>query len=347
MIDVAILRKNGITQVLNGVWLVVLTAFASLYIADIPQIKSYGLSSLLMGMIIGLFYGNTLSGKLPKSWAQGVRYCTRDVLRLAIILLGFNFTFQDIANQGVTGLIANTIIVVGTLVMGYFIGTKFLKMDKEMALICSVGPAICGASAVLAAESVLRTAHAKTAVAVSTVVLFGTVSIFLYPFIYNFLPHGLTDSAFGIYIGATIHEVPQVVAAGNFINPDVAQTSIIVKMARVLMLVPVLFILGFIWKRIRPPSEYDDRRKKTSIVPWWALIFVALVGFNSVYSIPDDLRIHIQKFDVFLFTMAMAAIGMETTYAKFREVGGKPFVLAFILFIWLTVGGWALSYLLM
>ena len=339
-------QRSNATQVLNGVWLVALTAMASLYVADIPLVKSLGLSSLLIGMLIGIFYGNTLSGKLPKTWAQGVRYCTRQILRLAIILLGFSFTFQDIEAQGVTGLFVNAVIIASTLLIGYFTGTKVLKMDKEMSLMVSIGPAICGASAILAAESVLRTSHAKTAVAVSTVVLFGTVAIFLYPFIYNFVPHHLTDTAFGIYIGATVHEVPQVVAAGNFINTNVAETSIIVKMSRVLMLVPVLFIIGYIWKKIRPPSSYDERRKDNGVVPWWAFIFVAVVALNSVISISDTLRQQIHNLDVFLFTMAMAAIGMETTYDKFREVGGKPFVLAFILFLWLIFGGWALSYYL-
>jgi uncharacterized integral membrane protein (TIGR00698 family) len=284
-----------------------------------------------------------MSEHLPRSWAHGVRYCTRQILRLAIILLGFSFTFQEIAGQGALGLIANCIIVVCTLTMGYFIGTRLLKMDAEMSLICSIGPAICGASAVLATEPVFRTPHAKTAVAVSTVALFGTISMFLYPFIYAYLPHNLLDTAFGIYVGSSVHEVPQVVAAGNMINEYVAEISIITKMARVLMLVPALFILGFIWKKMRPTTPYDDRRAPTSIVPWWALVFLAAVGFNSVVSIPEEVNQGIHKVDVFLFTMAMGAIGMETTFAKFKEIGGKPFLLAFIMFIWLVFGGWTIA----
>jgi uncharacterized integral membrane protein (TIGR00698 family) len=348
MIGLKIFRINGATQVLSGIWLVALTAMAALYAADIPLVKALGLSPLLLAIIIGLFYGNTLCSQLPSGWAHGVRYCTSYILRLAIILLGFSFTFQEIAEQGMLGVIADSIIVTGTLLIGYFIGTRLLKMDPEMSLMCSIGPAICGASAVLAAESVLRTSHAKTAVAVSTVVLFGTVSMFLYPFIYAYLPHNLSDASFGIYIGSSIHEVPQVIAAGNVINADIAQTSTIVKMTRVLMLVPVLLIIGFIWEKIRTPAlnDNDNRREHASIIPWWAFIFVGTVTLNSMVSIPNAIISSIHAVDIFLLTMAMGAIGMETTIAKFEEVGGKPFILSFILFVWLVMGGWAIVHYL-
>jgi uncharacterized integral membrane protein (TIGR00698 family) len=322
---------------------------AALYATNIPMVKALRLNPLLLALLIGLFYGNTLSTQLPSGWVQGVRYCTSYILRLAIILLGFSFTFQEIAKQGMRGVIADSIIVIGTLFMGYFIGTRLLKMDREMSLICSIGPAICGASAVLAAESVLRTSHAKTAVAVSTVALFGTISMFLYPVIYAYLPHNLSDASFGIYIGSSIHEVPQVIAAGNVINADVAQTATIVKMTRVLMLVPVLLIIGFIWEKIRtasPNEPDDDRREHSGIVPWWAFIFVGTVACNSMISIPNAIISSIHTVDIFLLTMAMGAIGMETTKAKFKEVGGKPFILAFILFVWLVMGGWTIVHYL-
>lgn len=346
MIGLAVFKKHGPTQVLSGIWLVALTAMAALYATNIPLAKALGLSPLLLALLIGLFYGNTLSSQLPSGWVHGVRYCTKYILRLAIILLGFTFTFQQIAEQGMRGFVADSIIITGTLLMGYLIGTRLLKMDPEMSLMCSIGPAICGASAVLAAESVLRTSHAKTAVAVATVALFGTVSMFLYPFIYACLPHHLSDTSFGIYIGSSIHEVPQVIAAGNVINATVAQTSTIVKMTRVLLLVPVLLIIAFIWEKMRTPLTGDDRREHASIVPWWAFMFVGAVAFNSMISIPSAIISGIHTVDIFLLSMAMGAIGMETTVAKFEEVGRKPFILSSILFIWLVMGGWAIAYYL-
>jgi uncharacterized integral membrane protein (TIGR00698 family) len=346
MIGLKIFKKNGPAQVLSGIWLVALTAMAALYAANIPLVKALGLSPLLLAILIGLFYGNTLSSQLPTGWVHGVRYCTSYILRLAIILLGFSFTFQKIAAQGMLGVIADSIIVTGTLFLGYFVGTRLLKMDPETSLICSIGPAICGASAVLAAESVLRTSHAKTAVAVTTVALFGTISMFLYPFIYACLPHNLSDASFGVYIGSSVHEVPQVIAAGNVINAAVAQTSTIVKMTRVLMLVPVLLIIGFIWEKVRTSSPYDNRRENSGIIPWWAFIFLGTVTFNSMISVPTAIISSIHTVDIYLLTMAMGAIGMETTIAKFKAVGGKPFILAFILFVWLVMCGWAIVHYL-
>jgi uncharacterized integral membrane protein (TIGR00698 family) len=137
-----------------------------------------------------------------------------------------------------------------------------------------------------------------------------------------------------------------VIACGNVINATVAQTATIVKMTRVLMLVPVLLIIGFIWEKIRTPSLNDNRREHSSIIPWWAFIFVGAVAFNSMISIPSAIISSIHAVDIFLLTMAMGAIGMETTVAKFEEVGGKPFILSFILFIWLVVGGWTIAHYL-
>ena len=271
----------------------------------------------------------------------GIQFCSKKVLRLGIILYGFRLTFQDIVNVGVAGIVVDVIIVVVTILGGIWIG-RLLKMDRDTALLTSVGSGICGAAAVLGAESTIRTQAYKTAVAVATVVIFGTISMFLYPIAYRSGWVDLTPQEMGIYSGATLHEVAHAVGAGNAMGTEISNVSIIVKMIRVMMLVPVLLILG-VWAARRNAKDGATAEKGKVNIPWFAVGFLAVIGFNSLNLLPPIFVDAINYVDTFLLTMAMAALGAETSIDKFKKAGAKPFVLAFCLDVWLIVGGYILA----
>ena len=214
-------------------------------------------------------------------------------------------------------------------------------MDKDTALLTSVGSGICGAAAVLGAESTIRTQPYKTAVAVATVVIFGTISMFLYPIAYRTGIFDLTPQEMGIYSGATLHEVAHAVGAGNAMGTEIANVSIIVKMIRVMLLVPVLLILGF-WVA-KNKSEGNGAQKGKLNIPWFALGFLVVIGINSLDLLPTPVVDGINYIDTFMLTMAMAALGAETSIDKFKKAGAKPFILAFCLYAWLIAGGYLLS----
>ena len=203
-------------------------------------------------------------------------------------------------------------------------------MDRGITLLTSVGSAICGAAAVLGAESAIRTKAYKTAVAVSTVVIFGTLSMFLYP------------EQMGIFAGSTIHEVAHVVGAGNAMGEAVSSTAIIVKMIRVMMLVPVLLVITWLVARAAVKNGTDGGKGKINI-PWFAILFLVVIGINSFDLLPAGALKFINTFDTFLLTMAMTALGAETSIEKFKKAGAKPFVLALILQLWLIFGGYSLA----
>ena len=278
---------------------------------------------------------------LPETWVPGIQFCSKKVLRLGIILYGFRLTFQDIVNVGVAGIVVDVIIVVVTILGGIWIG-RLLKMDRDTALLTSVGSGICGAAAVLGAESTIRTQAYKTAVAVATVVIFGTISMFLYPIAYRSGWVDLTPQEMGIYSGATLHEVAHAVGAGNAMGTEISNVSIIVKMIRVMMLVPVLLILG-VWAARRNAKDGATAEKGKVNIPWFAVGFLAVIGFNSLNLLPPIFVDAINYVDTFLLTMAMAALGAETSIDKFKKAGAKPFVLAFCLDVWLIVGGYILA----
>lgn len=331
---------NERVSMIHGVLLITLFACAAFYIGDVQFLKDLSFSPMIIGIILGMLYANSLRNNLPDTWVPGIQFCSKKVLRLGIILYGFRLTFQDILNVGIAGIVIDTIVVAVTILGGIYIG-KLLKMDRETALLTSVGSGICGAAAVLGAESTIRTQPYKTAVAVATVVIFGTISMFLYPIAYRSGIIDLSPQEMGIYAGSTLHEVAHAVGAGNAMGPEISNVAIIVKMIRVMLLVPVLLILGF-WVAKRNTKGQNGEKGKLSI-PWFAVGFLVVIAINSLNLFPQSIVDGINYFDTFLLTMAMAALGAETSIDKFKKAGAKPFVLAFCLYIWLITGGYLLA----
>lgn len=348
--------KENRPDVLHGILLIVLFSFSAFYIAEFDFVRRLSLSPLIVGIILGMLYANSLRNKLPHTWVPGIRFCTKQVLRLGVILYGFRLTFQQVAAIGLPAIAADLLIVCGTLLIGILAG-RLLKVDGETSLMTSVGSAICGAAAVLGAEPVVKCQPHKTAVAVSTVVIFGTLSMFLYPVLYRSgVLDGLTDRQVAVYLGSTLHEVAHVVGAGNAIDAaggHVADAATVTKMIRVMMLAPVLVIMSMVLSR-KNKSKAEGGAGGKITVPWFAFLFLAAIGINSLLQnasfIPSDMLASglelINGFDTFLLTMAMTALGAETSFDKFRQAGAKPFMLAGILYLWLVFGGYAIALLI-
>ncbi len=329
------------SSMLHGVLLITLFSCAAFYIGDMAFVKSLSFSPMIVGIILGMLYANSLRNNLPETWVPGIQFCSKRILRIGIILYGFRLTFQNVVEVGIPAICIDAIIVAVTICGGVMIG-RLMKMDRGIALLTSVGSGICGAAAILGTESAIKVKPYKTAVAVSTVVIFGTIAMFLYPILYRNGILDLTPQEMGIFTGSTVHEVAHVVGAGNAMGKEVSDPAIIVKMIRVMMLVPVLLIISYSVMRAAVKSGDASGRGKISM-PWFAILFLVVIGFNSLNLLPAGLVDFINTFDTFLLTMAMTALGAETSIDKFRKAGAKPFILAFILFIWLMVGGYALA----
>ena len=330
------------SSMLHGVLLIALFSCAAFYIGSARIFQEISFSPMIIGIILGMLYANSLRNHLPETWVPGIQFCSKKLLRLGIILYGFRLTFQDIVAVGVAGILVDIIVVVVTILGGVYIG-KLLKMDRDIALLTSIGSGICGAAAVLGAESTIQTKPSKTAVAVATVVIFGTISMFIYPIAYRAGFLDLSPEQMGIYAGSTLHEVAHAVGAGNAMGTEISNVAIIVKMIRVMLLVPVLLSLGY-WVALQAKHTPGETAGKGKIaVPWFALGFLGIIVFNSFNLLPVEVVDVINYIDTFLLTMAMVALGAETSIDKFKKAGAKPFILAFILYIWLLGGGWLLA----
>ncbi len=346
--------KENKGEVMHGILLIVLFSFSAFYIAEFDFVRNLSFSPLIVGIILGMLYANSLRNRLPETWVPGIKFCSKTILRTGVVLYGFKLTFQEVAAVGLPAIAADAIIVAGTLGLGLLLG-KLLKMDGETALMTSTGSAICGAAAVLGAEPVVRCEAHKTAVAVSTVVIFGTLSMFLYPVMYRSgLMDGLSMQAIAVYTGSTLHEVAHVVGAGNAIDAaggNVADAATITKMIRVMMLAPVLVVMSLCLNRRSKAQGTEGSAKSKITIPWFAFYFLAVIGINSLLQssgfIPTE-TLHscisfINNVDTFLLTMAMTALGAETSIDKFKQAGAKPFLLAGGIYIWLLAGGYFIA----
>lgn len=327
---------------LNGVLFVALLAAAVVQLADLPAIRALGFSPLVVGIVCGMLYGNFLRGTMPAGWSAGVNFAARRLLRIAVAFYGLNISIQQIVSVGLPGLAVSVAVVGGTLLLGTVVGQRLLGLDRDTAMLTAAGSAICGAAAVLAFEPTLRAAPHKSAVAVATVVLFGTLSLFLYPVLYHagWLP--FDTRALGIYIGGTVHEVAQVVGAASAVDPATTEVATIVKMTRVALLVPVLLALGLWLRRRAGASGGEDRHAAKVPVPWFAVGFLALAIVNSLDVLPAEAVTAIRRIDVFALTMAMTALGVETRFAQIRKAGPRVLALGALLYAWLLFGGYAI-----
>ncbi|MCD8385396.1 MAG: YeiH family protein [Bacteroidales bacterium] len=338
----------------HGVLLMALFSFAAFYISDFQWVKDLSLSPLIVGIVLGMLYANSLRNHLPETWVPGIKFCTKQVLRWGIILYGFRLTFQQVLEIGAPAIIMDVIIICGTMALGWVAG-KMLKMDNDTTLMVSTGSAICGAAAVLGAEPVVKCAPHKTAIAVSTVVIFGTLSMFLYPILYRAGVFEMTPQQMAVFSGATLHEVAHVVGAGNAMDPDgsihLADMATITKMIRVMMLAPLLLVMGYWLSQVRRHKREEEGEKSKITIPWFAFGFLLVIGINSMLqSMPAIPAPQLAAFtsgvtalDNFMLTMAMTALGAETSVDKFKQAGAKPFYLAGIIYVWLVVGGYYIT----
>jgi len=349
---------------LSGILFVTIFATAATAIATLPFFKELHISPLVIGIVLGIFYANTLGNSIPQAWEAGITFSGKKVLRFAIVFYGFQITFQQIGSVGMAGFSASLIMLVSTFVLGTIISIKWFKLDRDTSMLMASGASVCGAAAVAATEPVLKPEAYKVTLAISMVVLFGTISMFVYPAIYPFLD--MSPAEFGIYVGGSIHEVAQVVAVGGSIT-GAADNAIIVKMTRVMLIAPMLILLAW-YLSIEAKKASATKQKIPVVIPWFAVYFVIMAGVNSLLqnytgTIPKDAQsfdifvltldsfqsfvvqsIHmITTVDGFLLTVAMTALGMNTRFNKFKELGMKPVLASFVMFIWLLVGGYFIT----
>ncbi|EDP6893478.1 putative sulfate exporter family transporter, partial [Campylobacter lari] len=323
-------------------------AFCAFAISELNFFKNLGISALIVAVILGALIGNLAhqnANLLKKSGVLGI--ATKEILRLGIILYGFRITFNDLEKVGLNGILLAFLVVFSTFFMGLLLG-KLFKLDLKESILISSGSSICGAAAVMASESIVKGGSAKVGVAVCTVVVFGTLGMFLYPLAWNL---GWFDffslKQMGYFMGASLHEVAHAVAAGEAVQAG--DGAVIEKMMRVLMLVPFLIFLGLF--SLKFLSKNNEKISIKANIPYFALWFLLACGISSLEILNTDFTLNyikpsIQTIDTLLLSMAMVALGVNIHKNVLKNAGFKPFLIALLLFIWLIFISISLIFLL-
>ncbi|MFK3916932.1 YeiH family protein [Psychrobacter sp. NPDC078501] len=313
-----------------------------------------GLSSLTLAILLGMVLGNTVYPNFAEQLNAGVCFAKGQILRLAIMFYGFKLTMTQVASVGMPAIMTDALVLTSTFLLTYWLGTRWLKVDKKTTILIGSGASICGAAAVIAAEPVVNAQAHKVTIAVATVVVFGTIAMLLYPFLYHlgWLQPWLSAQQYGIYTGSTIHEVAQVVVAGNAINPEVGNTAVVTKMIRVMMLAPFLLVLSFALTKDRTVNDAAIKNKsnknetasfmtraKQVKVPWFAFIFIGIVLIHTWVPMSESIVRSMVMLDDVLLTMAMFALGLTTHLSAIKQAGVRPLILGAIMFGWLILGG--------
>lgn len=326
---------QGLRTSLPGLLVVALITITSMLGAQ-SGLSRFGLSPLSLAILVGVVLGNLHHGLGHGQFQAGMRFSQKTLLRTGVALYGFNLSLQQVAHVGLRGIGVDLVVVCSTLLLGLYVGRRVLGMDRDAALLIATGSAICGAAAVVATVPALKMPEEegvnKTAAAVASVVLFGTLAMIVYPLLYTWF--GGMHSFFGIYVGSTVHEVAQVVAVGNIIGHGVAADAIIVKMIRVTLLVPFLLIVSGFTAR-RSGAAQAGRIS----VPWFAVAFILCAAINSLPVMPPALSATLRIIATVLLTAAMAALGIDTTLRRLRQTGPRAMLLGGILFAHLIIIG--------
>lgn len=291
------------------------------------------ISPLILAIVIGMVFRNVTG--LPERFRAGAEFSLKRVLRLAIILLGLKLSISEIVHIGGKGLLVVIASVVLTLTFSIWLGRR-AGVSEELAALIGTGVSICGASAVIAVGGVINARDRNIAFAIATVTLFGTVAMFTYPVIAKIL--GLPSILYGVWAGASIHEVAQVVAAGYAVSDASGNVATVIKLSRVVLLAPVAMVLGILFAK----RETESVSFRSIPIPYFVLGFVAMIFINSLNIIPEGISKMLVRTDDMLLAVAMAAMGLNTSFEDLRDVGMLPFYVG--LAAWMFIAG--LSYVM-
>ena len=304
---------------------------------------------VMIAIVLGMILGNLWA--VPKSFSPGVKFSVKKFLPLGIIVLGARLNYLDILRLGISGVAMSLGEIVLALILMYLL-TRWLKLSGKLGTLLGIGTALCGGTAIVAAAPVIEAEESDVVFGVATVTLLGLIAMFVLPVLGHMLD--LSDKAFGIWAGLSIHQLPQVVAAGFAFSQKAGETATIVKLARISMLAPVVFTIGLLYTRNKAQKMQSANRGRInylSMFPKFVLGFLLLAVLRTkgwlpdftlhfpqqggaAVALPTDQTYSLSKIAQwtanFFIVLSMAGVGLETKFKAMRQTGLRPFVAATI-----------------
>lgn len=286
------------------------------------------LNPVVVALVLGVGLGAVIGRPAPLN--PGISYAVRPLLRAAIVLLGFQVTLGMLASLGVSALVLAFLVVALTLPFTIWLG-RVMGVDPKLSLLIGTGTAICGASAIVAANQVARGKDEDVTYALAVITLCGTVALIVFPYLRELM--GMSANTYGLWAGAAIHEVVQAVGAAAAGGPEAAQTGTVMKLARVFLLAPVVVALGW-WVA---QSRMGEAGQAKAPVPWFAFGFLALVVVGSTGLVPGFV-VEASRFVVpIMLAASVAALGLQTDLRALHARGAAPLLLGVASTLFITL----------
>lgn len=320
--------------VFPGLAVAAMLASVAILLGESPVFRdTLHVGPLLLVILLGMAWGSFLP--LP-GWAlPGIRVAQRPVLRWAVAGLGFRLSLGEIVRIGGPALAVVVASTLGSLVFAWWLARR-LGVGEKLGLLLGVGGAICGASAVVAADSVVQGERRDSALALGVITLLGTVGIVVYPWVGRAL--GMDEFLYGVWNGASLHEMAQVVAAGAGYSRGAVEVATVVKLVRICLLAPVVF-----WLAWRQRARGGEARARVSIVPWFLVMFVAFAALNSSGLLAAGVLEPVRRADLWLLCVGMAGVGLQTRFSDLGAAGARPILVGVAQWGFLAVTAYLLA----
>lgn len=318
-----------------GIILTVILAVIGVFISRfIPGgLISPGVFALLLGMAF-----NPLVSKYH-SFDQGIRFTSKSILKVAIILMGATLSFTQVLQVGKYSVFVMMFTLAAAFGGGYLLG-KLFKMDWKLSSLISAGTGICGGSAIAAIAPTINAKTKDIAYAISATFLFDIIMVVLFPLAGKYF--GMSDLGFGLWTGTAVNDTSSVVAAGYAFSDAAGNFALIVKLTRTLSIVPVVLIFSYINQKIKNKKEEKSGNQSPKvdlkkIFPWFIVMFLLMVGLKSLGFISDNLSAIISNISKFSMIMALGAIGLNTNFKEVSKSGFMPMVHGFLISLLVVV----------
>jgi uncharacterized integral membrane protein (TIGR00698 family) len=319
-----------------GILLTFILALAAKFAAQLSFLHVMG--PLMIAILLGMAWRYVFGVK--ESAGPGIALSTKVLLRAGIILLGMRLDMRDLANAGAAMVLIAAASVFVTLIVVYALA-RMWKVDSRISILTACGTAICGAAAVGAIGTQLKARHDEMAVSTAVVALLGTVFTFTYTLIYPVM--AMNQRVYGVFSGATLHEIAHVLAAAAPAGAMAVQSAILMKLTRVILLVPVAALIGWLSVRRQEGGEGEKRSWRTLPIPWFIFGFITMSGLHSLQVIPTSIAELTVSVAYLLLGMAMAGLGLGVTIGAFRAYGLRAFAAGLVGSLLLSVLGYVMT----
>jgi len=338
-----------------GLGLVAVVTAAALWLSEIPVWPftvaggRHPIEPVMLAIVIGMVVSNLWA--VPSRYNHGIKIAVKKILPFGIVCLGARLDFRSVVAVGAAGLVLSVLEIVVALALVVFLSRQF-KLPRKLGLLLGVGTAVCGGTAIVATAPVIDADEEDVVFSVAAVTLLGLVAMFVLPVIGALV--GMGGKAFGIWAGLAIHQTPQVVAAGFAFSPEAGETATIVKLARVSLLAPGVFVIGYLHARGESRATPAARKQINyrHLFPMFVFGFLAVAILRTLGLLPQlnfsgvaffggnhsvNLAALLESISKYCIVISMAGVGLETKFSALKRTGVRPLIVSLIAAIVIAV----------